>query len=219
MIFVIAPLVQEASTRRRWLVTLGIFTGSMLMALGGFGAAMAWAGTAAASRVTTPVARELIASLMLTAVGLLSVAVALGELGLTRSLLPRLSRAPDLAALGSLKPRSMALALAFGSTMAIFSPLATYALVVGWVASRGSAWLGAVTLMAYGLGLTVPLALAGMAVARRSLTSGETLEAWQERVRVVGGVSMALAGGFLLSMWALRATWVLFYDAIRGLQP
>jgi cytochrome c biogenesis protein CcdA len=219
MIFVIAPLVQEASTRRRWLVTLGVFTGSMLLVLGGFGAAMAWTGTAAASRVTTPFARELIASLMLTAVGLLSVAVALGELGLTRSLLPRLTSAPDLAALGSLKPRSMALALAFGATMAIFSPLATYALVIGWVASRGSAWLGAVTLMAYGLGLTVPLALAGMAVARRSLTSGDALEVWQERVRVVGGVSMALAGGFLLSMWTLRATWVLFYDAIRGLQP
>jgi cytochrome c biogenesis protein CcdA len=219
MIFVIAPLVQEASTRRRWLVTLGVFTGSMLVVLGGFGAAMAWAGTAAVSTVTTPLARELIASLALTAVGLLSVAVALGELGLTRSLLPRLTSAPDLGSLGSLRPRSMALALAFGATMAIFSPLATYSLVIGWVASHGSVWLGAVTLMAYGLGLTTPLALAGMAVARRSRTSSGAVEVWQERIRVVGGVSMALAGGFLLSMWTLRATWVLFHDAIRGLQP
>jgi cytochrome c biogenesis protein CcdA len=219
MIFVIAPLVQEASTRRRWLLTLGVFAASMLIVLGGFGAAMAWAGTAAASRVTTPVARELIASLTLTAVGVLSIAVALGELGLTRSLLPRLTRTPDPGSLGSLKPRSMALALSFGATMAIFSPLATYSLVIGAVAAQGSAWLGAAALMAYGLGLIVPLALAGMAVARRSLRVSDGLETWQERVRIVGGVSMALAGGFLLSMWTLRATWVLVFAGIRGLQP
>jgi hypothetical protein len=35
-------------------------------------------------------------------------------------------------------------------------------------------------------------------------------EAFQARVRLVGGVSLAVAGGFLLSIWLLRATWALF---------
>jgi hypothetical protein len=33
----------------------------------------------------------------------------------------------------------------------------------------------------------------------------------QERVRLVGGVALAVAGGFMLSMWTLRATWALFF--------
>ena len=61
MIFTIAPLVQEARTRRRWMVTLGIFTGALLAVLGVFGAAMAWAGSAVVATVTTPHAREVIA--------------------------------------------------------------------------------------------------------------------------------------------------------------
>ena len=69
MIFTIAPLVQEAKTRRQWLRTLGIFTGALLVALGAFGAAMAWAGTVVAARVTTPWAREAIASVALTLLG------------------------------------------------------------------------------------------------------------------------------------------------------
>ena len=63
MIFTIAPLVQEAKTRRRWLVTLGLFTAVLLAVLALFGAAMAWAGAAVVGKVTTPYAREVIASL------------------------------------------------------------------------------------------------------------------------------------------------------------
>ncbi|HEU5323936.1 MAG TPA: hypothetical protein VFX28_24255, partial [Methylomirabilota bacterium] len=72
MIFAIAPLVQEASTRRRWLATLGLMTGVLVAVLALFGAAMAWAGAAVAARVTTPYAREVIASLALTVVGALA---------------------------------------------------------------------------------------------------------------------------------------------------
>ncbi|MGH7277530.1 MAG: hypothetical protein ACREJG_02485, partial [Candidatus Rokuibacteriota bacterium] len=78
MIFTIAPLVQEAKTTRRWLTTLGIFTGAMLLVLALFGAGMAWAGAAVAARVTTPHAREVIASLALTTLGLLALVIALG---------------------------------------------------------------------------------------------------------------------------------------------
>jgi cytochrome c biogenesis protein CcdA len=211
MIFMITPLVQEARTRRRWLVTLGIFAGAMLAVLGVFGAAMAWAGAAVAAKVTTPHAREVIASLALTVIGLLAIALALGELGLTRPLLPRATAAPGTARSGSLTRRALVIALGFGATMAIFSPLSAYALVIGWVAAQQSAWLGAVTLMAYGAGLLVPLALAGTLATRGSGDAGSaTLDTLQERVRVVGGVSLALAGGFLLSMWTPRATWALF---------
>src|SRR2546425_6757954 len=168
MIFTIAPLVQEAKTRRRWMAVLGLFTGALLAVLGVFGAAMAWAGSAMAATVTTPWAREAIASVTLSGLGLLALAIALGELGLARPLLPRLTTAPaEGAPTGSLTRRALAIALGFGATMAIFSPLSAYALVIGWVAAQQSAWLGAVTLMAYGLGLMVPLAVAGTRAAGR----------------------------------------------------
>ena len=44
MIFTITPLVQEAKTKRQWLRTFGIFTAALVVVLGAFGAAMAWAG-------------------------------------------------------------------------------------------------------------------------------------------------------------------------------
>ncbi len=211
MIFTIAPLVQEAKTTRRWLATLALFTAALIAVLGVFGAGMTWAGAAVAAQVTTPRAREVIASLMLTSLGIVALASALGELGLSRPLLPRVTTVPGGGgSSGSLARRAVTIALAFGATMAIFSPLSAYALVIGWVASQRSAWLGAVTLMAYGLGLMVPLAIAGTLAAGRA---GQTAvsERAQERLRVVSGGSLALAGGFLLSMWTLRATWALFF--------
>jgi cytochrome c biogenesis protein CcdA len=210
MIFAIAPLVQEANTRRRWLGTLGVFTLALLAVLGVFGAAMAWAGAAVAARVTTPWAREAIAASALTVLGLVAVALALGELGLSRPLLPRVTTAPGAGVRGSLRRRALALALGFGATMAIFSPLSAYALVLGWVAARESAWLGALTLMAYGLGLVVPLAILGTLGARGGPAGALASPELQARVRVFTGASLAVAGGFLLSMWTLRATWALF---------
>lgn len=210
MIFTIAPLVQEAKTRRRWLATLALFTAALIAVLGVFGAGMTWAGAAVAAQVTTPRAREVIASLMLTSLGIIALVSALGELGLIRPILPRMTPVPGAGGSGSLARRAVAIALVFGATMAIFSPLSAYALVIGWVASQRSAWLGAATLMAYGLGLMVPLAIAGTLAAGRA---GQTAvsERTQERLRIVSGASLALAGGFLLSMWTLRATWALFF--------
>lgn len=210
MIFTIAPLVQEAKTRRRWLMTLGLFTAALLAVLGVFGAAMAWAGAAVAARVTTPWAREAIAASALTVLGLAAILISLGELGLTRPWLPRVTAAPGAGLGGSLRRRALALALVFGATMAIFSPLSAYALVIGWVAARESAWLGALTLMAYGLGLVVPLAILGTLTARRGPGDAGLSAELQARLRVFAGASLALAGGFMLSMWTVRATWALF---------
>ena len=205
MIFTIAPLVQAADTTRRWFTTLGMFTGALMLVLGLFGAGMAWAGSSAAATVTTPRAREIIASLALTVLGIAALAIALGELGITRRLLPAGTAAPSRA---TSTRRPLLVAITFGATMAIFSPLAAYALVIGWVAAQQSAWLGAVTLMAYGLGLVVPLAMAGSLASGRALVA--RVAALQERAALVSGVAMALTGGFLLSMWSLRATWALF---------
>ena len=104
----------------------------------------------------------------------------------------------------------MTIAVGFSATMAIFSPLSAYALVIGLVAAQQSAWLGATTLAAYGLGLIVPPAILGTMAAGRGGTTGMDAAVWQERLRVVSGAGLALAGGFLLSMWTLRATWALF---------
>lgn len=208
MIFTIAPLVQEAKTTRRWLTTLALFTAVLIAVLGLFGAAMTWAGAAVAARVTTPYARELLASLALTSLGIVALVSALGELGLARPLLPRFTMVRGGGGSASLRRRAVTIALVFGATMAIFSPLSAYALVIGWVAAQRSAWLGAVTLMAYGVGLMVPLAIAGTVASARRHTAFS--ERTQETLRVVSGGGLALAGGFLLSMWTLRATWALF---------
>jgi cytochrome c biogenesis protein CcdA len=211
MIFTIAPLVQEAKTTRRWLATLALFTAVLIAVLGLFGAGMTWAGAAVAAQVTTPRAREILASLMLTALGIIALASALGELGLSRPLLPRVTTVPGGGGNGSLAGRAVTVALVFGATMAIFSPLSAYALVIGWVASQRSAWLGAATLMAYGLGLMVPLAIAGTLAAGRTGQMALSERA-QARLRVVSGASLALAGGFMLSMWTVRATWAVFLN-------
>jgi len=207
MIFTITPLVQEAKTRRQWLQTFGIFAGALVVVLGVFGAAMAWAGAAVAAKVTTPWAREVIASIALTVVGVLALVIALGELGIIRPLLPEVRTVPTVTGTSSLPRRALVIALAFGATMAIFSPLSAYALIIGWIAARQSPWLGAITLMAYGVGLVLPLAVAGTLMAR----SDRRAHVLQERVRLVGGVALAAAGGFMLSMWTLRATWALFF--------
>jgi cytochrome c biogenesis protein CcdA len=212
MIFTIAPLVQEAKGRRRWLATLGVFTGALVAVLALFGAAMGWAGAAIVAQVTTPWAREALASVALTVLGGLALVIALGELGLVRPLLPRVTVGPGAALAGSpsLTRRALVIALVFGATMAIFSPLSAYALMIGWVAAQQSPWLGGVTLAAYGLGLVVPLAVAGTVATGRGPASGPA-PSFQERVRLVSGVSLATAGGFLLSIWTLRATWALFF--------
>src|SRR2546430_11201801 len=140
----------DLKTKRQWLRTFGIFTAALVLVLGAFGAAMAWAGAAVAAKVTTPWAREAIASIALTVVGVLALVVALGELGVIRPLLPQVRTVPTGPGPSSLRRRALIIALAFGATMAIFSPLSAYALIIGWVAASQSPWLGAVTLMAYG---------------------------------------------------------------------
>src|ERR1043166_4530447 len=131
MIFTITPLVQEAKTKRQWLRTFGIFTAALVLVLGAFGAAMAWAGAAVAAKVTTPWAREAIASIALTVVGVLALVVALGELGVIRPLLPQVRTVPTGPGTSSLSRRALIIALAFGATMPIFSPLSASALISG----------------------------------------------------------------------------------------
>src|SRR3989442_12798208 len=94
MIFTIAPLVQEAKTRRRWMAVLGLFTGALLAVLGVFGAAMAWAGSAMAAKGTTPWAREAIASVTLSGLGPLAPGIPLRGLGVARPPPPRPTPAP-----------------------------------------------------------------------------------------------------------------------------
>jgi len=148
--------------------------------------------------------------------GALALMIALGELGLIRPLLPRVTAVPGSTVAGtssSLTRRALVIALVFGATMAIFSPLSAYALMIGWVAAQQSPWLGALTLAAYGLGLVVPLAIAGTLAARGD-QAPDPASLMQERLRLVGGVSLALAGGFMLSMWTVRATWALFFPSL-----
>src|SRR5207245_1027790 len=68
MIFTITPLVQEAKTKRQWLRTFGIFTAALVVVLGAFGAAMAWAGDGVGARVMTTWAVTAVATLRLVQV-------------------------------------------------------------------------------------------------------------------------------------------------------
>jgi hypothetical protein len=58
----------------------------------------------------------------------------------------------------------------------------------------------------------VPLASLGTLGARQHTVDAVASAEWQARVRIFAGASLAVGGGFLLSMWTVRATWALFFS-------
>ena len=99
-------------------------------------------------------------------VGLVMLVIALGEFGLIRRLLPEFR--PRLNLAHGVRGRGYGQVAAFGVTIAltfgIICTLPPYMALLVYVAALGNAVYGFLALGAYGLGMTIPIALGGFAL-------------------------------------------------------
>ncbi len=114
-----------------------------------------------------------------SALGILAVVYALGELGLFNvpSLLGRIT-GPDLPDQEKPYRRALILGGTFGGGLGIGCPMPTYYILLGWVVAAGDPLYGAILLGVYGVGRLVPaLALGALITAgtdRRKVSRGMT---------------------------------------------
>ena len=144
-----------------------------------------------------------------SALGILAVVYALGELGLFNvpSLLGRIT-GPNLPDQEKPYRRALVLGGTFGGGLGIGCPMPTYYILLGWVAAAANPLYGAIVLGAYGLGRVLPavglgaLIVAGM--ERKKVSRGMT--SFRERtsgitnglVTAMGSYLLVLFGGVLL---------------------
>jgi len=208
------PLVQAARNNREWLKTVAVIgLGSVLVAAL-FGAILGAPASLLAGTVGSRRTMSLIMRTALIATGILMMAVALGELGLTRRLLPEVRFAPGatveaLAGTGrGLYRQAMVLGLSTAATFGICCTQPLYLALLVYVAVVGSAAYGALALGAYGLGLATTVALAGAILLPASRSSRLTawLAAREEGFHVVQGLLFAATGALAVAFFWLKYT-------------
>jgi cytochrome c biogenesis protein CcdA len=208
------PLVQVARNNREWLKTVAVLgLGSVLVAAL-FGLIL---GAPTSLLAGTVGSRRMMSQIMQTALvatGILMMAVALGEMGLTRRLLPRLSfgmtpaeGAPDATPRG-LYRQAAVLGVSMAATFGICCTQPLYLALVVYVAVVGNMAYGALALGAYGLGLAVSVALAGLILrpASRAVRVNVWLATHEEGFHLVQGLVFAALGALTVSFFWLRYT-------------
>jgi cytochrome c biogenesis protein CcdA len=205
------PLVQAARDKRDWLRVVAVVAVSMVLVSALWGAIVGAPAAALAGTIGSRRTMALIMQAILIVTGLLMLAVALGELGLIRRLLPeihladRLARdTPDLAS-GSRYRRAAVLAIAAAASFGIFCTRPLYLALLGYVALVGNIAYGALALGAYGLGLATSITLGGLALlpASRSTRLMDWFADRQQAFHVVQGVVFALMGALSLTYFGL----------------
>jgi len=206
------PLVLAAKDKRDWLRTVAILTVSMVLVSALWGAIVGAPAAALAGTVGSGRAMGLIMQPTLIVMGLLMLVVALGELGLTRRLLPDihlpLSAAEGVANLAGRSPyrRVLILGLTMGATFGIICNRPLYVVLLLYVALAGGMAYGALALGAYGFGLSSSIALAGLVLLPTSRSA--RLVSWlgerQEAFHIVQGIAFAVMGALSLAFFWLR---------------
>jgi hypothetical protein len=208
----VMPLLQTTRDKRDWLRTAGVLIISMVVVCMLWGAIV---GTPAAALAGTVGSRRVMALIMqpiLTATGLLMLVVALGELGLIRRLLPEV-RLPERIAQDAANraERSsyrsvLILAISMAATFGIVCNRPLYLVLLVYVALVGGVGYGALTLGAYGFGLSSSLVLAGLVLipAGRSTRLMAWLADREEALHIVQGLAFALMGALSVSWFLLR---------------
>jgi hypothetical protein len=208
----VLPLLQSTRDRRDWVQTAAILVLGMVLVCAVWGAivgapAAALAGTVGSRRVMGMVMQP-----VLTIVGLLMLVIALGELGLIRRLLPDFhfpeqvaGRVADQAAHRSYLPVLM-LSVSMAATFGIVCNRPLYLVLLVYVAVVGGMGYGALTLGAYGFGLSSSLVLAALVLipAGRSTRLIRWLAGRQEALHVVQGLTFAVMGALSVSWFLLR---------------
>jgi cytochrome c biogenesis protein CcdA len=201
------PLVQAAQTKREWVKTLAVLALSIVVVTTLFGAVL---GAPASLLAGTVGARRTMSQIMQTtliATGVLMIVFALGEMGLMRRLLPETSIGPEPRALGdpSRYRRAVVLGVSMAATFGITCTKPLYLALLVYVAVIGNVLYGALALGAYGLGLAVSIALAGLVLlpAGRAARLNAWLAARQEGFHLVQGFILALVGAMSVAFFWL----------------
>jgi cytochrome c biogenesis protein CcdA len=196
------PLVQAARDKRDWLKTAAVLTASMVLVSALWGAIVGLPAATLAGTVGSRRALALIMQPTLIVTGLLMLVAALGELGLTRRLLPDI-QLPERAAQGAadlagVSPyrRALVLGLIAAATFGIVCNRPLYVVLLVYVALAGSVAYGALALGAYGAGLASSIGLVGFALlpASRSTRLLGWLGEQREALHIVQGLVLAAMG-------------------------
>ena len=206
------PLVQAARNKREWLKTVAVLgLGSVVVGVV-FGALVGAPTSLLAGTVGSRRTMSLIMQTALVATGILMIVVAMGELGLIRRLLPRLSFDPAPAegesdgATRGLYRRAAVLGLSSMATFGICCTQPLYLALLVYIAVVGSMLYGALALGAYGLGLAASVALSGLILrpAGRVARLNEWLAVRQEAFHLLQGLVFAVLGAITASFFWLR---------------
>jgi cytochrome c biogenesis protein CcdA len=205
------PLVQGAQAKSDWIKAALVLTGSMVLVTGLFGAIVGAAGDALLGLATSPRMMSLVMKPLLIVMGLATLVIALGELGLIRRLLPEahlVSPASGTADSGSRgRYRQAALVgLAVAATFGVICTAPPYLALVVYVATVGSVAYGLLALGVYGIGLALPIVLGGLAIvpANRSARLMGWLGARRESIQVAQGVLLAFLGALVVAFFWVR---------------
>jgi cytochrome c biogenesis protein CcdA len=208
------PLTQLARNYRDWLKVVGVLTVSMVSVTALLGVIVGAPNRLLAGTVGSPHTMGALTQITLIATGMLMMLFALGELGLTRRLLPSAHVSPSLTGTAVddrtdavARYRSVAVIGAWlAATYGIVCPKVLYLALLVYVAVVGSMAYGALALGAYGLGLATAIALGGFILlpASRGARFSAWLSARAEGFHLVQGVVFAVLGALTVSFWWLR---------------
>jgi cytochrome c biogenesis protein CcdA len=210
--FAVMPLLEAARDKRDLLRTAAVLMLSMVLICALWGAIVGMPAAALAGTVGSVRVMSMIMQPVLTVMGLLMLLVALGELGLIRRLLPDFHVAENLAQdAATLAERSsyrpvLILAISMAATFGIVCSRPLYLALLVYVAMVGGMGYGALTLGAYGLGLSSSVVLAGLLLIPAGRLT--RLTAWLadrgEALHLVQGLAFAFMGALSVSWFLLR---------------
>jgi len=209
------PLTQMAQDSRHWLKAVAVLTVSMVAVTALFGMIVGAPSRLLAGTVGSPQTMGAITQITLFVMGIIMLVVALGELGLTRRLLPSAHTVPALASAPrddtSFVTRYRPVAITgiwIAATFGIVCPKVLYLALLVYVAVVGSMAYGALVLGAYGLGLAAAIAVCGFVLlpASRGARLSVWLAARAEGFHIIQGVVFAVLGAMSVAFWWLRYT-------------
>jgi hypothetical protein len=208
----VLPLLQATREKREFLRVAGVLILSMVLVCALWGAIVGAPAAALAGAVGSRRVMGMIMQPVLTIVGLLMLLVALGELGVIRRLLPDF-HFPENAAQGAaaLAERSsyrpaLILGVSMAATFGIVCNRPLYLVLLVYVALVGGVGAGALTLGAYGFGLSSSLVVAALVLipAGRSARLMAWLSEREETLHIIQGVAFAFMGALSVSWFLLR---------------
>jgi sulfite exporter TauE/SafE len=208
----VMPLLQATRDKRDFLRIAALLILSMVLVCALWGAVVGMPAAALAGTVGSRRVMGMIMQPILTIMGLLMLLVALSELGLIRRLLPDFrfpenvaQDAANRAERSSYRP-VLILGISMAATFGIVCNRPLYVVLLVYVTLVGGMGYGALTLGAYGFGLSSSLVLAGLVLipAGRSTRLMAWLADREEALHIVQGIAFAFMGALSVSWFLLR---------------